>query len=629
MRVHLKGVLVVGVMCAVVGVVVVHHLKTHHSYLWLQANKVRQLADSSERSRQGHTMTAAGGLSARAQVSGRTPQKSPKARQGSKKPEPASGPPPEKDEPVDSAKQTSPSEGTEKQQAAGHEAPPAAPSREEEARDVAARDVTHDAASDATPAAAASSPEESKEVATTNESDKGSQKSEMDIRTVDPLSATEPMVIRQQQEIEEQQRFGFQPRRGRPKPPEKLNDPAQSWLTDLKYPGWYTESVKRSRVYGKEGEKVGGGLMYSDDCADAAAVKAQYAAEKTQTFSYIDTGEFIENSKNPCWYEDPIRKKQMRCLPYFYVAGVAKCGTTDLYKRIRLHPDIMEGELKEYHWWDRLRYGSPMELKFTKDSERNDRPLPFAVYSRIIMGEEVEEMKVELRKNQSVRICGDGSPSYLWDPRQWTVFEGNEGCSEPRIVIGSFIHRANPRSKIILIFRHPTQRLYSRFLSRRDSYPPFRHASAHTFHDYAVKGVALYKECFQRHSVRECAYNLTLYDNAVIRIIEGMYSVFMEDWLRIFSRDQMLVLRNEDYSDDIEGHMLKVFNFLDVAKLGQSEMRPILTHVSTNIGQNYGAVGPMLPETIAILNEFYKPFVLRLHELLGDDRFLWKDIAVT
>ena len=46
-----------------------------------------------------------------------------------------------------------------------------------------------------------------------------------------------------------------------------------------------------------------------------------------------------------------------------------------------------------------------------------------------------------------------------------------------------------------------------------------------------------------------------------------MYSVFLEDWFRIFSRDQIMVLRNEDYSEDVEGHMIKVFNFLDVGKL--------------------------------------------------------------
>ncbi|KAK7101939.1 carbohydrate sulfotransferase 15-like [Littorina saxatilis] len=455
-----------------------------------------------------------------------------------------------------------------------------------------------------------------------------SQEDVVDLAEIDPLSATEPMVMQQQEDLE-REKLGFQPWRGRPKPPEKVQDESKTWLKDMQYPEWYSESVVRSKVHGKN-TVVGGGPLYDDPCPDAARVKEQYKKEKTQTFSYIEPGEFLPTSKNPCWYDDPNKKRLMRCIPYFYVAGVAKCGTTDLYKRIRYHPDIMEGELKEYHWWDRLRYGAPMELKYTKDSEKNDSPLPLSEYSRIITGKEIEDLKNDLRtKGHSEKICGDGSPSYLWDASQWTIFEGNEGCTEPKIVSGSFIQHAYPGSKIFLIFRQPTQRLYSRFLSRIPRYPPFKGATPKMFHDFVVNGINCYKKCFREHSIRECAYNQTLYDEAVVRIIEGMYSVFVEDWLRIFKKEQFMFIRNEDYSEDIEGHIYNVFDFLDVATLGRTEMRRILTHVSTNIGQNYDTVGPMLPETIEVLNEFYKPFALRLAELIGDDKFLWKDIAVT
>ena len=51
-------------------------------------------------------------------------------------------------------------------------------------------------------------------------------------------------------------------------------------------------------------------------------------------------------------------------------------------------------------------------------------------------------------------------------------------------------------------------------------------------------------------------------------------------------------------------------------------------HGAINVGQNYDAVGAMLPDTTEILNVFYKPFVLRLKQLLGDDRFLWKSTDV-
>ena len=64
------------------------------------------------------------------------------------------------------------------------------------------------------------------------------------------------------------------------------------------------------------------------------------------------------------------------------------------------------------------------------------------------------------------------------------------------------------------------------------------------------------------------------------------------------------------------------------AALRLGHMKHIVIHWTINVGQYYDKVGPMLPETIEILNEFYKPFVLRLHQLLGDDRFLWKDIDV-
>ena len=39
---------------------------------------------------------------------------------------------------------------------------------------------------------------------------------------------------------------------------------------------------------------------------------------------------YLPNSKNPCWYEQPKSKKGLNCLPYVYLAGVAKCGTSDL-----------------------------------------------------------------------------------------------------------------------------------------------------------------------------------------------------------------------------------------------------------------------------------------------------------
>lgn len=116
-----------------------------------------------------------------------------------------------------------------------------------------------------------------------------------------------------------------------------------------------------------------------------------------QLFSVIPR-HFLPSVKSPCWYEefsgeltpDPYRKNlftlrssgfksvcdklradfgrhlrqredgrllRLRCLPFFYIIGQPKCGTTDLFYRLLLHPEVMFNTMKEPHWWTRKRFG--------------------------------------------------------------------------------------------------------------------------------------------------------------------------------------------------------------------------------------------------------------------------------
>lgn len=117
-----------------------------------------------------------------------------------------------------------------------------------------------------------------------------------------------------------------------------------------------------------------------------------------QLFSVIPQ-QFLPRSKNPCWLAefsgepnvDPyernlftVRSKtfktvcdylrtrfpghlhhrdgklyRMRCLPYFYIIGQPKCGTTDLFHRLLLHGELRFTTMKEPHWWTRKRFGNP------------------------------------------------------------------------------------------------------------------------------------------------------------------------------------------------------------------------------------------------------------------------------
>ena len=54
-----------------------------------------------------------------------------------------------------------------------------------------------------------------------------------------------------------------------------------------------------------------------------------------------------------CWLLlQPCSETQLCCLPYAHLLGVSKCGTTDLYARLAMHPLVMRTANKGPHFWD-------------------------------------------------------------------------------------------------------------------------------------------------------------------------------------------------------------------------------------------------------------------------------------
>ncbi|KAK7102840.1 hypothetical protein V1264_021005 [Littorina saxatilis] len=291
-----------------------------------------------------------------------------------------------------------------------------------------------------------------------------------------------------------------------------------------------------------------------------------------------------------------------------------------------MHPDVFKGTQKEYHWWERLRYGffDEDDPEVSVDIEGGT---PFEDYIELITGREIYDLEDELdSRGSSLRIFGDFSPSYLWDPHNWYVLDGNQGCQEPRVVVGQHIHHVFPDAKILLTFRHPTPRLYSRFVSRIPRTPSLRGSSPEDFHDYVVDGIEKYKACFREWSIRHCAYNVSVYRESVVRLVEGMYPVFMADWLRIWPKEQMFIMRYEDYGGHERERVSEVYEFLGLAKLNDQDMDAVAAHVVVNSGSDeYHRYGLMLDKTRKVLDDFYQPFIDKFARLLHDRRFLWKD----
>ncbi|PVD22329.1 hypothetical protein C0Q70_18139 [Pomacea canaliculata] len=273
---------------------------------------------------------------------------------------------------------------------------------------------------------------------------------------------------------------------------------------------------------------------------------------------------FSNKSKNPCWYQrNSDEELQFLCVPYGFLAGISKSGTSDLFFRISKHPDFINIK-KEFHWFDRERY-------YYNST--------FFQYANSFQGL-AEQIENDLQTSgKSQKITMDGSPSYFYDSYEWLRFSGNEGCSEPRVILPSHIYHLNPRVKIILIFRHPVQRLYSRFLfdwGRNKSCQTY--LTPEKFHEDVVDGLEKFLTCFKSQSLRYCVYDKTLRDS--VNMVEP----------------------------------------LDHAK-----MTWVLAQQPKNKGVHTVSAGPMLPETRKILETFYKPFIQRFASMVGDDKFLWKD----
>ena len=47
----------------------------------------------------------------------------------------------------------------------------------------------------------------------------------------------------------------------------------------------------------------------------------------------------------------------------------------------------------------------------------------------------------------------------------------------------------------------------------------------------------------------------------------GLYSIYVEDWLDVYKREQFYFVQLEEFSESPEEHTNRIFEFLDIGKL--------------------------------------------------------------
>lgn len=188
-------------------------------------------------------------------------------------------------------------------------------------------------------------------------------------------------------------------------------------------------------------------------------------------------------------------------LPNFIICGTQKGGTTALYAYLREHPEIFFALKKEVHYFD-LNYHQGIKW-----------------YEKHFRG-----------VTSNHKAIGEASPFYMYLEE-----------------VPERIHETLPDVKLIFILRNPVDRAYS-----------------HYWHEVKLGYEWLsFEEAIKKEKDRLAEG--TIYNKQHYSYLDrGKYVKQLKRYRKYFSKDQMLILMNDELKEEPEKVMKEIFEFLDV-----------------------------------------------------------------
>jgi len=248
-------------------------------------------------------------------------------------------------------------------------------------------------------------------------------------------------------------------------------------------------------------------------------------------------------------------------LPDFIIGGAPRSATTWMYRLLDRHPEIAMAKPPQ------------PEPKFFLVDELFVRGLSYYA-------------ETWFEPLESGRLLGEKSTNYL-----------------ESAVAAKRMHRSLPQVRLIFLLRNPIDRAYSNYLwSRRNGH------ETETF-DRAL--------ALEKTRVRQYPPELR-YARPFSYFSRGLYADQLGRYLRLFTRQQILVLRSEDVAGDPDGVATRLQHFLGVA---------LVADLANGLGIVNAAVpeeAPALPHELrAALRDRYREPNRQLRTLLGPDFLLW------
>tara|TARA_B100000953_G_scaffold299610_1_gene300054 strand:+ start:825 stop:1715 length:891 start_codon:yes stop_codon:yes gene_type:complete len=275
-------------------------------------------------------------------------------------------------------------------------------------------------------------------------------------------------------------------------------------------------------------------------------------------------------------FEKLYRKmtSRLRQLPDFIIIGAGRAGTTALYSYLIQHPLIAAAltdnneSVADLHFFEYM-------ISNNIQWYRSHFPILFS----------------KSNKHKNSFITGEYTSTYMYHPD-----------------VPKRIFNLLPKIKLIVILRNPIDKAYSTYQQQ------FRFGEYTTSFEDTIN--AEFRRIDLNKDFPELNSNNYDFENFVAQNIirHGVYADYLETWLKIFDRKQILILNSDDLKKSTKETLRRVFNFLNVSNYDIKDTSQV------NVGK-YPTINKI---TRKKLIEFFKPHNQRLNKLL-DTEFDWNN----
>ena len=250
----------------------------------------------------------------------------------------------------------------------------------------------------------------------------------------------------------------------------------------------------------------------------------------------------------------------IRVIPDFLVIGAKRCGTTSLYQHLPEHPCISKSPHDNMGFFnDNFHLGVNWYKSFF--------PTTFT--------------RKKIKSKFGNFLAFDVTTKYMEEEST-----------------ANNVYQTKPNMKIIIILRNPVDRAYSQYhLSVRQT------AERRSFEDVVEENMnRLNKESHEHYKIKP---KFSAKEDNYLK--KGLYALQLRYWLKIFPRENILIVSTEEFESNQQIIYNKIFEFLNISKF----------EVKNTKKMEKGNYPPRKSETRNLLLDYFRSHNHELFELIN------------